>query len=72
MVGVKIKVISSAGTLQSKETFFTISSGGILSTSRTIEVAELLSVYFNLEKISSFCANDLAGPDPSEKKIFMT
>ena len=72
VVGVKIKVISSAGTLQSKETFFIISSGGILSTSRTIEVAERLSVYFNLAKISSFCANDLAGRDPKEKKSSWT
>ena len=45
VVGVSINVISLQSKLQSVEIFFTISSGGNLSTSSTTDVFLLLSLY---------------------------
>ena len=44
VVGVKINVIDVLATPQSADILFTISSGGILSTSSTMDVEEDLSL----------------------------
>ena len=44
VVGVRINVMFFGRTLQSFEIFFTISSGGFVPTSKTMQVEELLSL----------------------------